>query len=195
MSPGSVHYHDGGDDGDEGIAVGQQPVGGLGPAGRVPGGRSDAVQEPGAGRLPSGVLLLRLLLDVVFDHVAVVVSLHGGGATGPQVTQRGPWKPPTASKQPMVEEEQPGSRSKGGLPVACKDRLRKEEAHSEEENGPRLVEWTCLLLSNVCKFSPLQVGSYENAPLPHYSVHYRRLMTENYKEKHEIYFLTHVQRF
>lgn len=90
-SQSSVHYHDGGDDGDEGIAVGQQPVGGLGAAGSGPVGRSYAVQERGGGRVTPCVFLLHVLLGVVFYDVAVVVSLHRGGATGPQVTQREPW--------------------------------------------------------------------------------------------------------
>lgn len=83
------HYHDGGDDGDEGIAVGQEPVGGLGTAAGV------SVQERGGGSAaPPGLLLLHVLLHVVLDNVAVVVSLHRGGATGAQVTQRRPWTLP-----------------------------------------------------------------------------------------------------
>ena len=85
-------YHDGGDDGDERIAVGQQSVGGLGAAVALTVGRSDALQERGGGGCvaPRGPLL-HLLLDVVLDDVAVVVGLHGGGARGPQRTERGPW--------------------------------------------------------------------------------------------------------
>lgn len=90
-----AYHHDGGDDGDEGIAVGQQPVGGLGAAVRVSVGRSDAVQERGGGRVTPRLFLLHVLLDVVFYDVAVVVSLHRGGPTGPQVTQREPCTLPT----------------------------------------------------------------------------------------------------
>lgn len=86
----SVYHHDGGDDGDEGIAVGQQPVGGLGAAVGVSAGRSDAVQERGGGRVTPRFFLLHLLLDVVFYNLALVVSLHPGGATAPRVTQRDP---------------------------------------------------------------------------------------------------------
>lgn len=91
----SVYHHDGGDDGDEGIAVGQQPVGGLGAAVSVSVGRTDAVQERGGGSVTPRFFLLHVLLDVVFYNVAVVVSLHRGGATGPQVTQREPCTRPT----------------------------------------------------------------------------------------------------
>lgn len=87
----SVVYHDGGDDGDEGIAVGQQPVGGLGTAVSVSVDRSHAVHERGGGRVTPRSFLLHVLLVVVLYNVAVVVSLHGGGATGAQVTQREPW--------------------------------------------------------------------------------------------------------
>lgn len=73
-------YHDGGDDGDEGIAVGQQAVGGLGAAASVSVGRRHAAQERGGGRLAPGLFLLRILFDVVLYNVTVVVPLHRGAA-------------------------------------------------------------------------------------------------------------------
>lgn len=67
-------------------------MGGLGAAVSVSVGRSYAVQERGGGRVTPCVFLLHVLLDVVLYDVAVVVSLHRGGATGAQVTQREPWR-------------------------------------------------------------------------------------------------------
>lgn len=87
----SVVYHDGGDDGEEGIAVGQQPVGGLGTAVSVSVDRGYAIQERRGGRVTPRFFLLHVLLVAVLYNVAVVVSLHRGGATGAQVTQREPW--------------------------------------------------------------------------------------------------------
>lgn len=92
----SLNYHHGCDDGDECVAEGQQSVGGLGTAVALSVGRSDALQERGGGGcFALRGLLLHLLLDVVLYDVAVVVSPHCGGATGPQRTQRGPWTQPT----------------------------------------------------------------------------------------------------
>lgn len=78
-------YHYGGDDGDEGVAVGQESVGGRGAAQGLSVGRSDALREQGGGGGGGGggsaaprLLLLHLLLDVVLYDVAV---LHRGGAT------------------------------------------------------------------------------------------------------------------
>lgn len=120
-------HHDGGDDGDEGIAVGQQPVGGLGAPPGLSLRRTDAVQEGGRGRVTPRFLLLHVLLDVVFYDVAVVVALHRGGATGPQVTQREPCTLPTGcfqnSRNQLVEEAEAGSGCSGGLPVLSTDRL------------------------------------------------------------------------
>lgn len=143
-----MRYHDGGDDGDEGVAVGQQPVGGLGPAVSASVGRTSAVQGGGGGRVHPCVFLLHLLLDVVFYDVAVVVSLHGGGATGPQVTQRGPWtltadtrdtRDTVDSRNQLMEEAEAGSKFKGSL-IYCLQRSAKyEESHSEVKTGYRVV--------------------------------------------------------
>lgn len=76
----SLSYHDGGDDGDEGVAVGQQSVGGLGAAVALSVERRDALC------VAPRALLLHLLLDMVLYDVAVVVARHGGGATGAQRT-------------------------------------------------------------------------------------------------------------
>ncbi len=87
-----MSYHDGGDDGDEGIAVGQQSVGGLGAAVALSVGRSDALQERGGGgSVAPRAFLLHLLLDVVLYDVAVVVSPHRGGAKGAHRTQQRAW--------------------------------------------------------------------------------------------------------
>lgn len=72
-------HHDRGDDGDECVAVGQQSVGGLGSSVGPPVWRTDAPQEGGGRGVAPGGPLLHLLLDVVLDDVAVVVSLHDGG--------------------------------------------------------------------------------------------------------------------
>lgn len=91
-------YHDGGDDGDEGVAVGQESVGGRGAAQGLSVGRSDALREQRGGGGGGGggsrsaaprLLLLHLLLDVVLYDVAV---LHPGGATREQGTRTGPWR-------------------------------------------------------------------------------------------------------
>lgn len=78
-----MSYHDGSDDGDEGITVGQQSVGGLGAAVARAVGRTDALQERGGRSVAPRLFLLHLLLDVVLDDVAVVVVFpHRGGARG-----------------------------------------------------------------------------------------------------------------
>lgn len=89
-----LQYHDGGDDGDEGVAVGQQAVRGRGAAEGPSVGRRDALREQrggggggGGGRrrcscccLAPRLLLLHLLLDVVLYDVAVIHA--AGGASG-----------------------------------------------------------------------------------------------------------------
>lgn len=67
-------HHDGSDDGDEGVAEGQQSVGGLGAAVGLSVGRT----------LHERPSLLHLLLNVVLYYVAVVVFLHR--AAPPQST-------------------------------------------------------------------------------------------------------------
>lgn len=78
-----VSHHDGGDDGDERVAVGQQPVGGL--RASLPVGRGHAARARGGGAAPRA-LLLHLLLDVVLDDLAVGGVRHrgrrGGGGGG-----------------------------------------------------------------------------------------------------------------
>lgn len=59
-------HHDSSDDGDEGVAEGQQSVGGLGAAVGLSVGRT----------LHEHSSLLHLLLNVVLYYVAVVVFLH-----------------------------------------------------------------------------------------------------------------------
>lgn len=86
-----MSYHDSSDDGDEGITVGQQPVGGLGAAVALSVGRTDALQERGGRCVAPRPFLLHLLLDVVLNDVAVVVFPHRGGARGPERTQRRPY--------------------------------------------------------------------------------------------------------
>ena len=72
-------HHDSSDDGDESIAVGQQPVGGLGAARLLPLGRTDAGRERGGGGgVAPRLLPLHRLLDLLLDDV--FMSLHGGGA-------------------------------------------------------------------------------------------------------------------
>lgn len=84
----SVNYHHGRDDGDEGVAEGQQSVGGLRTALVLSVGRSDALRGGGVGSRAPRRLLLHLLLDVVlYDVAVVVVPPHCGGDKGPQ---RGP---------------------------------------------------------------------------------------------------------
>lgn len=81
----SVNYHHGRDDGDEGVAEGQQSLGGLRAAVVLSVGRGGALRERGGGGgLAHRGRLLHLLLDVVLYDVAVVVSPHCGGAKGPQ---------------------------------------------------------------------------------------------------------------
>lgn len=93
-------------------------MGRLGPAVSISVGRSSAVQERGGGRVNPCVFLLHVLLDVMFYDVAVVVSLHRGGATGPQVTQRRPWtltadiRDTMDSRNQLMEEAEAGSRLK-----------------------------------------------------------------------------------
>lgn len=78
-----VSHHDSGDNGDEGIAVGQQSVGGLGAAVALSVGRTDALREGGGGRsVAPRPSLLHLLLDVVLYDVAVVVFPHRGANGG-----------------------------------------------------------------------------------------------------------------
>ncbi|KAA8592468.1 hypothetical protein FQN60_017923, partial [Etheostoma spectabile] len=114
---GSVSHHDGGDDGDESITVGQQSVGGLGAAVALSVGRSDALQERGGSCVAPRAFLLHLLLDVVLYDFAAVVFPHRGGAKGPQRTQEGPWTRWTlalsASGDPSVELE---FRDRGAKP-------------------------------------------------------------------------------
>lgn len=100
-----LQYHDGGDDGDEGVAVGQQAVRGRGAAEGPSVGRRDALREQrggggGGGRrrrrrscccLAPRLLLLHLLLDVVLYDVAVIHAAGGaagdvGGAAGGAAT-------------------------------------------------------------------------------------------------------------
>ena len=122
-------YHDSGDDGDEGIAVGQQPVGRLGAAVAVSVGRSDAPRERGGGGscVAPRALLLHLIVDVVLNDVAGVVPLHGGGATGRQRTQRGPWTQPAwlfaNTRTAAVGGRGNRKHFPRQLPVVSKDRL------------------------------------------------------------------------
>lgn len=96
-------------------------MGGLGAAGSVPVGRSYTVHERGGGPVTPWVSLLHVLLGVVFYDVAVVVSLHRGGATGRQVTQREPWTLFPNSRTQLMEKAEAGRKFKGSLPVDCKD--------------------------------------------------------------------------
>lgn len=81
-------YHDGGDDGNEGVAVGQQAVRRRGAAQGPSYGRRDALREQRGGRGGGGrcrcsaprLLLLHLLFDMVLYDVAVFHAAGGGGA-------------------------------------------------------------------------------------------------------------------
>lgn len=86
-------YHDGGDDGDEGVAVGQQAVRRRGAAQGPSYGRRDALREQRCGGGGAGggcrcrcsaprLLLLHLLLDMVLYDVAVFHAAGGGAAEG-----------------------------------------------------------------------------------------------------------------
>lgn len=125
-----MKYHHGGDDGDEGVAVGQQSLGGLGAAVAISVGRSDALRERrGGGCVTPRLVLLHLLLQVVLYDVAVVVSLHRRGARGPQVSQTGTMDGArqagclqTVERQLVVEEEEEEAETGSSFPVVNKDR-------------------------------------------------------------------------
>lgn len=90
-------------------------MGGLGAAGSVSVGRSPAVQQRGGPHLAPCVFLLHVLLGMVFYDVAVVVSLHRGGARGVQLAQQEPRRTSAdwvQSQNQLVEEAEAGRRYK-----------------------------------------------------------------------------------